>query len=436
MGVGALVVCALNARVISSLSRSTGDFDVAESEKDDREGDDPMVDPMNSGIQRQTTALRKGSEIPHGHQWFRAKSPEFYVKLQEEITERHAAVAKAHSLAAVAESQQESRPNTIDIAFSLKSGDDLPSWAHDVLSGSWGEGLSLTVYVKTEGVGRDEEVVLERREGFEKVAIANLGRNEHAYVKHLSRRYKTLADVQILTKTNLVSPEMVKSMVDANRNGTYGFISHPWRHARRYLSVRCDRAWENHTLFPDLCGSEIRGGSVLANEFPGWMIIRPARVQRSNDCDLSWPLFSNSQRLPFLHEAYGEGMFSIRRDVLTRFPHDWYLMWENITYQCVDGSIQYDVKHHDDAMIEVFSLAFSKEDGMSDFPAYHISPSTVSLFDKSSYCRTCGSDCLDTCSITHTYCGINSRTGDPTYCAEPEARVDTARTTWRELQPT
>jgi hypothetical protein len=342
--------------------------------------------------------------------------------LQEEITERHAAVAKARSLAEISEwlgsqKQPRSRPNTIDIAFSLKSGDKLPSWAHDILSGSWGEGLSLTVYVKIDGMDRDDEVVLERREGFEKVAIPDLGRNEHAYVKHLARRYSTLPDVQILTKTNDVSPDMLKFMVDVNRNGTYGFISHPWKFTRRYLSVRCDRAWENHTLFPELCRDDVRGGSVLADEVPGWMIIRPARVVRGNNCDLSWPLFSNHGRLPFLHETYGEGIFSIHRDVLTRFPHDWYLLWERITYQCIKREIAYDGPHHDDAMIEVFTLAFSKEADMSEFPAYHISPSTVSLFDKRTYCRTCGSNCGGEACSTHTYCGLDSGTGDPRYCA-------------------
>lgn len=377
-----------------------------------------MVDPRNSGwIQRRATMGRRSSAPAHGHHWYRAESDDFYVRLQEEITKRHAAIANARSLAEVAADRIESREHpmiSIDIAFSLKSGDDLPSWAHDVLSGSWGEGLSLTAYVKTDGMGRDEEVVLERRKGFEKVAIPNMGRNEHAYVKHLARRYRTLPDVQILTKTNEVSTDKVKFMVDVNRNGTYGFISHPWKWPRRYLSVRCDRAWKNHTLFPDFCRDKMRDGSVLANEVPGWMIIRPARLKRGSSCDLSWPLFSNQGQLPFLHETYGEGILSIRRDVLTRFPHDWYLLWERVTYQCAKEG--YDGPHHDDAMIEVFTLAFSKEDSMSAFPAYHISSSTVNLFDKRTYCRTCGSECSPDECTQYTYCGRDNATRDPIYC--------------------
>mmetsp|Transcript_25244 Transcript_25244/g.65942 ORF Transcript_25244/g.65942 Transcript_25244/m.65942 type:complete len:291 (+) Transcript_25244:152-1024(+) len=271
-------------------------------------------------------------------------------------------------------------PKSIDIAFSLTEGADLPAWAHDILSGSWGIGLSLTVYVKTDGLGRDEEVVLERRRGFEKVAIANLGRNEHAYVKHLARRYNTFPDVQILTKTNGVSPDMIRSMVDANRNGSYGFISHPWVFQRRYLTVRCDSAWENHALFPEFCHGNTGSGTIRpVKELPGWLVIRPARVQ-PDYCDLSWPLFNRQGRLPFLHETHGEGTFSIRRDVLAQFPHDWYLTWSNLTYRCAIPG--YMGRHHDDAMMEVFPLVFSKERYMSDFPVYHISPSTVALYDK------------------------------------------------------
>jgi len=365
MGLAALVLSALNACVASGLLLPwDGDFVVDELGVGDLEGDDPTVDPWS---------LRSGN-LQHPYQ---AESPDFYVKLQDEMTERHAAVTKSH---AGAQHGRPPPPKSIDIAFSLTEGADLPAWAHDILSGSWGIGLSLTVYVKTDGLGRDEEVVLERRRGFEKVAIANLGRNEHAYVKHLARRYNTFPDVQILTKTNDVSPEMIRSMVDANRNGSYGFISHPWKFQRRYLTVRCDSAWENHALFPEFChGNTVSGTIRPVKELPGWLVIRPARVQ-PDYCDLSWPLFNRQGRLPFLHEAHGEGTFSIRRDVLAQFPHDWYLTWSNLTYKCAIRS--YMGKHHDDAMMEVFPLVFSKERYMSDFPVYHISPSTVVLCDR------------------------------------------------------
>merc|ERR1719188_749549 len=252
-----------------------------------------------------------------------------------------------------------------------------------------GEGLSLTVYVKTEGVGRDEEVVLNRSKGLEFVAIANIGRNEHTYVRHLARRYTTFPDVQILTKTNSVTPQMIKLMVDANQNNSYGFISHPWQFQRRYLTVRCDYAWREHALYPEFCENlhprpyprmPSWGGAALLKEVPGVLIIRQSRVGPGTR-DLAWPLFNSQGRLPFLHETYGEGMYSIRRDVLTQYPRDWYLMWKNITYEIAKAN-HYEGGHHDDAMMEVFPLALSKEDGMHDFPAYHISPSTVDLFDR------------------------------------------------------
>jgi len=101
--------------------------------------------------------------------------------------------------------------------------------------------------------------VLESKDSFEMITIPKFGRNEHAYVWHLARKAPSFASVEVFTKTGdivkyrgwerPIDAGMVKYMVDVARDGSpYGTVSYPWGYDRRFLQVRCNEAWSNHSL--------------------------------------------------------------------------------------------------------------------------------------------------------------------------------------------
>lgn len=90
--------------------------------------------------------------------------------------------------------------HTVNVVISVREDDELPPWCQRIVDGSWGEGVSLSVYVKTKGLKPDEERVLKRGDRFQMIAIPNFGRNEHAYVWHLARSAPSFSGVEIFTK--------------------------------------------------------------------------------------------------------------------------------------------------------------------------------------------------------------------------------------------
>jgi hypothetical protein len=90
--------------------------------------------------------------------------------------------------------------NTVNVVISLRESDELPLWCRRIIDGGWGEDVSLSVYIKTEGLKPDEEQVLKRSDRLEMIAIPNFGRNEHAYVWHLARSAPSFASVEIFTR--------------------------------------------------------------------------------------------------------------------------------------------------------------------------------------------------------------------------------------------
>jgi len=106
--------------------------------------------------------------------------------------------------------------------------------------------------------------VLESKDSFEMITIPKFGRNEHAYVWHLARKAPSFASVEVFTKTGdivkyrgwerPIDAGMVKYMVDVARDGSpYGTVSYPWGYDRRFLQVRCNKAWSNHSLYHEFC---------------------------------------------------------------------------------------------------------------------------------------------------------------------------------------
>jgi hypothetical protein len=301
-------------------------------------------------------------------------------------------------------------PRTVNVVVSVKEGDELPSWSKKIIAGDWGEHVSLSVYVKTKGLRIDEEQVLESRGRFEMVAIPKVGRNEHAYVWHLARRAPSFASVEIFTKTNDVESKerpidegMVRYMVDVALDGTpYGMVSYPWGLDRRYLQVRCDKSWSNHSLYHEFCegGRDCKKkkgitchGSIFTQNYKngrvGLNMIRSAVTAEDGPADLTFALRQLPKPLPLVHETYGEGMFSVRRVVLDQFSASWYREWKNITYSVAAPLMQngtrrmggnYDGQHHDSAMI-VLPLLFGRKTHTKQFPAWFVSPSTIDLFD-------------------------------------------------------
>mmetsp|Transcript_64617 Transcript_64617/g.168039 ORF Transcript_64617/g.168039 Transcript_64617/m.168039 type:complete len:398 (+) Transcript_64617:86-1279(+) len=282
---------------------------------------------------------------------------------------------------------------TINLVISL-TNETLPHWAYDIVDGKWGADVSVSAYVKTPGLSRresEEGRVLRVSDRLEMIAIPDVGRNEHAYVWHLARKAPSFADVEIFTKTNGanchvdVREVMVKTMVDVARNGTYGSVSYPWEYDRRYLQVRCDSAWADFPLYHAFCESGAKGVLIPAKSYKNGSVPLYAVTSRvtasKGPADLSFALSQLKQPLPFIHETYGEGMFSVRRDVLNKFSDSWYRDWRNITYAASWGA-EYDGHHHDQAMMDTFPLLFARASEVSEFPAWFVSTSTVDLFDR------------------------------------------------------
>lgn len=297
---------------------------------------------------------------------------------------------------------------TVNVVISIRDGADLPKFCEPIMRGDWGEHVTLSIYVKNDGIKFGEMTVIPS--GIhEMIQIPNIGRNEHAYAVHLARKAPNFSDVEILTKTNVIhdDPErmehMVKYMVDVAQNGTYESVSFPWAMDRRYLNVRCDPAWSHHPLYQDFCEGDrnAKGGLIKTANYkdgnvPLVMMRQPSLVEDLPP-DFSFALRTLRQPLPLVHETYGEGMLVLRRDVLKQFPADWYLEFKKLMYEAaaVKGTStnthdtdydkaysRSDVKHHDDAMMSILPLVFSRATPLEeDFPAWLVAPSTVDLFD-------------------------------------------------------
>lgn len=277
---------------------------------------------------------------------------------------------------------------TINIVISV-TNQTLPQWCYDIIDGKWGNDVSLSAYVKTAGLSHEQ--VLRSSDRLEMIAIPDVGRNEHAFVWHLARKAPSFADVEIFTKTNGINCHvdvregMIKYMVNVARNGTYGFVSYPWEYDRRYLQVRCDSAWVDFPLYRDFCQSGGNGVLIPAKNYkngsvPMYAVLSRVTASKGPE-DLSFALRQLPQPLPFIHETYGEGMFSVQRDVLNKFSASWYREWKNITYASSWGAV-YHGAHHDQAMMDTFPLLFAQPAETAEFPAWLVSPSTVDLFDR------------------------------------------------------
>jgi hypothetical protein len=276
------------------------------------------------------------------------------------------------------------------------------------MRGDWGEHVSLSIYVKNDNVKFGEMNVLPN--GIhEMIQIPNIGRNEHAYAVHLARKAPNFSDVEILTKTNVIHDDpdrmekMVKFMVDAAQNGTYDSVSYPWAFDRRYLNVRCDPAWHHHSLYEEFCEGDrnAKGGAIKTETYKdGHVPLQMLRQPTSGEdmpADFSFALRTLPQPLPLVHETYGEGMLALRRDVLEQFSADWYQEFKKLMYDAAAAKgtststhdtdydkayTRSDVKHHDDAMISILPLVFSRATPLTqEFPAWLVAPSTVDLFD-------------------------------------------------------
>jgi hypothetical protein len=309
---------------------------------------------------------------------------------EDETTFYHAfakAFDDAHAQHVTDKPGQVPPPRTVNVVISLVQGSELPPWSGKLIAGDWGEHVSLSVYIKTEGLKLDEERELERRTRFEMIAIPNVGRNEHAYVWHLARRAPSFADVEILTKTNHVSEGMVRFMVDVARDGApYESVSYPWVYDRRHFHVQCDKAWSDHPLYHEFCEN---GRDCMFGRGCQGMISSQRYKNGSTGLSmdkrkavfppfLSFAMDQLPQPLPLIHEFYGEGSLSVRRDVLGQFSASWYREWKNITFgQTETGTI---IGRHDLAMA-VLPLLFGRENQTAPFPAWLVSPSTVDLFD-------------------------------------------------------
>jgi len=297
--------------------------------------------------------------------------------------------------------QQNMESRTVNVAISIRDGEDLPQFCDKIMKGEWGEHVSLSIYVKNDGVKFGEMNVLPS--GIhEMIQIPNTGRSEHAYALHLARKAPNFSDVEILTKTNVLHADhdrmtkMVKYMVDVARNGTYESVSYPWAFDRRYLNVRCDPAWSKHSLYQEFCedGRDAKGGMIKTEKYkdgnvPLYMIRQSSSGEESSP-DYSFALRTLGQPLPLIHETYGEGMLAFGRDVLEQFPADWYQEFKRLMYEAAPHGTSaeahewYDrseTKHHDDAMMSILPLLFSRATpSKQDFPAWLVAPSTVDLF--------------------------------------------------------
>jgi hypothetical protein len=288
--------------------------------------------------------------------------------------------------------------NTVNVVISLRENDELPLWCQRIIDGGWGADVSLSVYVKTEGLKPDEEQVLKRSDRLEMIAIPNHGRSEHAYVWHLARSAQSFASVEIFTKTNHATEGMVKYMVDVAQNGTYDSVSYPWDSDRRYLQVRCDPAWRDHALYHHFCSEPCTSDGPFSNKLcrdglitresykngSASLVVVRAKVPSSirEWSDLSFALRELPRPLPLIHETYGEGMLAVRRDVLNQHSAGWYRAWKNMTYADAGAKgAQHWAFHHDRAMINTLPLLFSRATLADRFPAWLVSPSTVDLFD-------------------------------------------------------
>jgi len=283
-------------------------------------------------------------------------------------------------------------PRTVNVVISLVQGSELPPWSGKLIAGDWGEHVSLSVYIKTEGLKLDEERELERKARFEMIAIPNVGRNEHAYVWHLARRAPSFADVEILTKTNHVSEGMVRFMVDVARDGApYESVSYPWVYDRRHFHVQCDKAWSDHPLYHELCenGRDCMwgcAGMISSQRYKNGSIgLSMDKLRLNFPRFLSFAMDQLPQPLPLIHEFYGEGSLSVRRDVLGQFSASWYREWKNITFGQTAGGVGLccsagNPLAHDLAMA-VLPLLFGREKNTEPFPAWFVAPSTVDLFD-------------------------------------------------------
>mmetsp|Transcript_109583 Transcript_109583/g.285622 ORF Transcript_109583/g.285622 Transcript_109583/m.285622 type:complete len:401 (+) Transcript_109583:76-1278(+) len=345
-------------------------------------------DDRQEGIQSSGDALY----VPENATKF---SGDFAEAWDEARAERGAQPAEEEAEAAT---RQGEGNRTVNVVISVRSGDELPRWSRSIMAGEWGEHVSLSVYVKTAGLGPDEERVLESRGRFEMIAIPKFGRSEHAYVWHIARKAPSFASVEIFTKTNdmdskehPIDERQVRYMVDVALDGTpYEMVSYPWGLDRRYLQVRCDKAWSNHSLYHEFCEGgrdcvKRKGiscqGSIFTQRYKngsvGLSMVRNAVTAEKGPADLAWALRQLPQPLPLIHETYGEGMFSVRRNVLGQFSASWYREWKNIMY----GDTAPWGYHHDSAML-VLPLLFGRASTTSkQFPAWFVSPSTMDLFD-------------------------------------------------------
>lgn len=305
--------------------------------------------------------------------------PNWFPSKESFLRERRAPVAK--------------KAITVNVVISL-TNQTLPQWGQDIVDGKWGTDVTLSAYVKTEGLSdgdRETGRVLKASDRLEMVAIPDVGRNEHAYVWHLARKAPDFADVEIFTKTNGINchldvrKEMIQYMVDVARNSTYASVSYPWEYDRRYLQIRCDERWIEFPLYHAFCLSGAKGVVMLANNYkngsvPLYAVASRVTASRGPE-DLSFALRHLPQPLPLLHETYGEGMFSVRRDVLNKFSDSWYREWKTVTYENSEEAVYYG-HHHDQAMMDVFPLLFARPTETEEFPGWLVSASTVDLFDR------------------------------------------------------
>ena len=291
-------------------------------------------------------------------------------------------IAAAHRRAVATNARSATPAHThsrsINVVVSLAPGViDLPQFCIDIKEGALRpSNAHLTVYMKSNRVrtpGAEETVDSSSRHVTR--LISDRGRNAYAYFHHVATHFHELADVEILTKTNQVSSEMVQQLMSASIR--FNFISHPWlTWHRRFVRVNCEPRWATEPLYAKLCP---------CTEDQRLTSLHPASAQTDStlfiNCKFQgwrrhwlFPVYNDSINAPIqeplVTESYNEGMFAVHKDQLWRYP-SWF-------YTYVLRTMHEEGENHD-RDIEMWATMFPDEH--EGTPVWQVSVGDVLQFN-------------------------------------------------------
>jgi hypothetical protein len=282
--------------------------------------------------------------------------------------------------------------NDTEIVVSVLEPNKPPDWMVPLVQEHGGH---LIVYEKNSSIGDCSHVNCSYSQPLQKatfsnneeeIEIMNIGRNMCTYFHHVASRFNSLPAFTLFTKTNGISPAMIKELLrTAISNGFVG-IDHPWWTRRRFLSVVCDPRWKMHHIYSLLCpcsnfprtwqlGQHSKESEKPTQGFDRFHI-RCFNFEDERAQYLRRGLPGKDEigiKLPLIFEHYEEDMYLAHRSILRAYPLSYWKMREH-ECEVLGGN------HVAAAELWAYLVALGS---LNKFPVYLVSPG-VRLYTNSS----------------------------------------------------